>query len=252
MMNSFKAAALAAVASYALSVQAQTPAAPVVAQPIVDTPVMATPRPNADGANPMLPANTEIWLSPNAEVNTKTVKVGDKFAMSTTRDVLLGNYIVIPRGTRGTGQISMRTGKGAFGKSGKMEFEIVSVELNGRTIPTTGHYRIEGQGNTGATVGAVVAVGVFAAFVTGRSASVPTTSEFRAFTSSALPVTAGSAAAAAASAEPVKTSWTDGVKSLPAKTASGFCLDVPASYFGTGTDKYPTPTAKLPRCVDVK
>ena len=116
------------------------------------------------------------------------MKQGDKFDMSVSRDVMLGNYVVIPRGTRAVGQISYRTGKGSFGKSGKMEFEVVDVDLGGRMIPVKGHYRIEGNGNTGATVGAVVAVGVFAAFVTGHSASIAQGVEYKAYTTDALPI----------------------------------------------------------------
>lgn len=175
----------AALCFFSMGANAQTEAVPV-ASPVV--PIVAVAKPSATAPGASLPANTEVWLSPNAEVNSKRIKMGEKFDMTVARDVVLGDYVVIPRGTKGYGQISYRTGKGAFGKSAKMEFEIVDIELNGRMIPVTGHYRLEGQGNTGATVGAVVAVGVFAAFVTGRSAVIPQGTEFKAFTTSALPV----------------------------------------------------------------
>ena len=173
------------------------PTAPVVVQPSLVVPVVAVARPSASGPQAALPANSEIWVSANAEVNSKVIKQGEKFDMSVSRDVVLGDYVVIPRGTRAVGQISYRTGKGAFGKSAKMEFEIVEVDLGGRAIPVKGHYRVEGQGNTGAAVGAVVAVGVFGAFVTGHSAVVPQGQEYRAFTSDALPVTTAEATVAA-------------------------------------------------------
>lgn len=72
------------------------------------------------------------------------------------------------------------TNKGAFGKSGKMEVSFDWLDLGGRKIALTGSHRQEGEGNTGATVGAVVAVGVFAAFVTGRSASISNGQQLRA------------------------------------------------------------------------
>ena len=167
---------------------AQAPTAPIVATPSTVSPIVAIARPSATAPGAALPQNSEIWLSPNAEVNSKRIKQGEKFEMSVTRDVLLGDYVVIPRGTRGHGQISYRTGKGAFGKSAKMEFEIVDVDLGGRYIPVKGHYRVEGQGNTGATVGTVVAVGVFAAFVTGHSAVIAQGTEYRAYTTDAIAV----------------------------------------------------------------
>ena len=150
-----------------------------------------------------LPSNTEVWLSFNQELNSKKARQGDKFALSVARDVLLGDYIVIPRGTPAWGQVSYRTGKGSFGKSAKMEFDISNVELDGRLIPLAAHYRVEGHGNTGATVGAAVAVGVFSAFVTGRSAVVAQGTEYKAFTREALPVTIASAAPPIPAAQPV-------------------------------------------------
>ena len=169
---------------------AQTPAAlpAIVAQPSTVAPLIAVARPSAAAPGAALPANTEIWLSPNSEVNTKTIKLGDKFEMSVSRDVMLGDYVVTPRNTRAYGQITYRTGKGAFGKSAKMEFEIVDIDLGGRLIPVKGHYRVEGQGNTGATVGVVVAAGVLGAFVTGHSASVAAGTEYKAYTTDSIPV----------------------------------------------------------------
>lgn len=116
-------------------------------------------------------------------------KVGSTFDLTVASDVMLGNYVVIPRGTPAKGVLSYRTGKGAFGKSAKIEIDMVSINLNGRTIPVGGHYRQEGAGNTGATVGTAVAAGVFSAFVTGRSAVWAQGAEFKAFTKEAIPVT---------------------------------------------------------------
>ncbi len=184
--------------AYVLSAAAAAQGAPaVLLVPSAVAPVVAVAMPSPYEAGAALPANTEIWLSPNAEVNSKRIKSGGRFEMTVSRDVMLGNYIVIPRGTRGYGQIGYRTGKGAFGKSAKMEFDVVDVEMNGRTIPMTGHYRIEGQGNTGATVGAIVAVGVFSAFVTGHSAVIAQGTEYKGYTTNSLPVALASAAPSA-------------------------------------------------------
>lgn len=159
-------------------------AMPAMAQ-VTATPVTATIAPVltvqktvvANGS--ALPSNSDVWVSLDKPMDSRRIKQGDKFDMTVSRDVMLGDYVVIPRGTHGHGQISYRTGKGAFGKSAKMEFDLVDVQLADRTIPLAGHYRIEGQGNTGATVGAVVAVGVFSAFVTGHSATAAQGSEWK-------------------------------------------------------------------------
>lgn len=69
-------------------------------------------------------------------------------------------------------------------------------------MPLVGHFRQEGRGNTGATVGAVVAVGVFSAFVTGRSAVIEQGREFRVYTREPLDVTIPGAPSAAPAAAP--------------------------------------------------
>ena len=85
------------------------------------------------------------------------MKEDDTFRVALAQDVTIGNYVVLPRGTPGTGYVSYPTGKGAFGKSGNMEIKMRSLDLpGGRTLALDGVARREGQGNTGATVGAVV------------------------------------------------------------------------------------------------
>jgi hypothetical protein len=136
----------------------------------------------------MLPSNSDIWVSLDTELNSKKARMGDPIAFKVSRDVMVGQYVVVPRGTPATGRVTYRTGKGAFGKSAKMEFDIDSIQLASRTIPVSGHYRIEGQGNTGATVATAVAVGVFSAFVTGHSAIATQGSEWKAATKEAIAI----------------------------------------------------------------
>lgn len=138
----------------------------------------------------VLPANTEVLLRMNQEVTTKgnTWKEGDTFNMTVVHDVMLGDYVVIPKGARGVGRITWLTSKGAFGKSGKMDVEMEYVEVGGRRIDLNGTYRQEGEGNTVATVGGVILAGVFAGFVTGKSGRIPQGRELMATTESDLPV----------------------------------------------------------------
>lgn len=61
-----------------------------------------------------------------------------------SRDVFLGNSMVIPRGTPGHARITWRTGRGLYGKSAKMEFDLTDLVVAGSVVPLTGHYRLEG------------------------------------------------------------------------------------------------------------
>ncbi len=138
-----------------------------------------------------MPANTAVVVRFNDEVSSKKMKEGETFNLSTVSDVVYRGYVVIPRGSRATGQITWRTGKGAFGKSGKMDLEINGIDVEGGRINTTGKFRQEGEGNTVATVGAVWVAGPFAALVTGKSAVVPAGREVTIYTREPVTIATG-------------------------------------------------------------
>jgi hypothetical protein len=120
-----------------------------------------------------LAAGTPITLAVAVEANSSTHRAGDLIQLTVLNDVRIGDTTVIPRGTPAVGEITWRTGKGAFGKSGKIEFALRHIDLGGQHIPVSGDYRQEGEGNTIATGVAILAVGVFAGFVTGKRARLP-------------------------------------------------------------------------------
>jgi hypothetical protein len=161
--------------------------------PAATTAVPAAPLQVQQQQTNMLPSNSDVWVSLDNELNSKKARVGDTINFKVSRDVMVGQYVVIPRGTAGVGRVTYRTGKGAFGKSAKMEFDIDSIMLPTRTIAVSGHYRIEGNGNTGATVATAVAVGVFSAFVTGHSAVAAQGSEWKAATKEPILIAAATA-----------------------------------------------------------
>jgi hypothetical protein len=137
-----------------------------------------------------LAAGTPITLAVTEEVNTSTHKEGDSFKLTVLNDVSVGQTVVIPRGTPATADITWRTGKGAFGKSGKMEFELRSLDLDGKQIPLNGSFRQEGEGNTIATGVGVIAIGIFAGFITGKRARLPVGRELMSQSLQAVPFTA--------------------------------------------------------------
>lgn len=150
---------------------AETAAVPAAVPAVAAAPAIAVAAP-APGLT--LPSYTEVILTPDAEANSKKLREGHTVPMRTVFDVMHNGVVVIPKGTRGMGTVTWRTGKGAFGKSAKMEITFNELTLpNGHRLPLAGMHRQEGEGNTGAAVGAAIAVGVFGAFVTGKSAIIP-------------------------------------------------------------------------------
>src|SRR3954447_23568745 len=191
-----KLIAACGIAAGCLSAAAIAQTAPTEA--VAATPgqaVTAQPLPQV-GPGSALPSNTDIWLTLDRKLDSHDVKVGDGLGFKVARDVMLGNYIVIPRGTPANGSITYRTGRGAFGKSAKLEFDVATVSLSGHAIPVSGHFRIAGDGNTGATIGAVAAAGVIGGvFVKGRSAVAAEGSEWKVATKQPVPVEVGEAPA---------------------------------------------------------
>jgi len=179
-------ATLAACAISTSAIAQEAPPSPAPTPQVA--PLVATVAPPAPAL--VLPANTELRLTMNQDVTTKGDRwnEGDTFDLTLSHDVRVGDYIVIPQGSRGVGRITWLTNKGAFGKSGKMEIALEYVVVNGRNIPITGEYRQEGEGNTVATVGGVIAAGIFAGFITGKSGLIPQGRELVAHTRDDLPV----------------------------------------------------------------
>ena len=176
-----EAAASAAEPAAAAETAAAPAAVPAVATAV---PALAVAAP-APGL--MLPSYTEVILTPDAEANSKKLREGHTVPMRTVFDVMHNGVVVIPKGTRGMGTVTWRTGKGAFGKSAKMEITFNELTLpNGQRLPLAGMHRQEGEGNTGAAVGAAIAVGVFGAFVTGKSAIIPVGQHLMARTNESL------------------------------------------------------------------
>lgn len=172
-----------------------TPVATAAMTPQLPAP--SQPAPASPAAHVIhLPANTPITLSINAELSSRDGREGDTFPLTVVQDVLHEGHVVIARGTRAMGEVVWRTGRGPFGKSGKMEVAMRYLDMNGCRIPLEGVYRQEGEGNTGATIGAVIGAGVIGGLVvTGRSARIPSGRELPARTIDVIPFDVGPAGA---------------------------------------------------------
>lgn len=157
----------------AASAEAVVQIAPVPAAPTVAT----------------IAAGLSVPLALTAELSSSRNREGETFAMTVTQDVVSDGIVVIPRGTRAVGEITLRSGRGMFGKSGKMELSFRYLDMDGVRVPLDGTHFQAGEGNTAGTIGAVLAVGVVGGMVvTGRSANMPEGREFTARTLDALPV----------------------------------------------------------------
>jgi hypothetical protein len=125
-------------------------------------------------AGPMLRQGTEIRLVTLTELNSKRNRVGERFDMEVQESVQLNGQTVIPAGTRAVGEITLRKGKGMWGKSGKLEFRPLYVKLGDRQIRISANStRDKGKAGTAGVVAAVAFMPIAGFLVTGTSARIP-------------------------------------------------------------------------------
>jgi hypothetical protein len=134
----------------------------------------------------VLPSNSMVVLQADNSINSASLHVGSKLALSVVYDVKVGPTVLIPAGTRAEAEISWRTGRGAFGKSAKIEFDLTHLYIGDRAVGLTGHYRVEGHGAPLAALATVVAAGWPGIFVTGHSAKIEPGTQFIAYTGESL------------------------------------------------------------------
>ncbi|HYE27887.1 MAG TPA: hypothetical protein VEA61_06620 [Allosphingosinicella sp.] len=208
-MNKLHSALLAGATLLLVPSAAMAQDAPVPAPAVVETQATA---PTA--AEAVLPANTEVVLTVNEAVTSSSHRQGDKFGMTVAQDVMANGAVVIPRGTRAVGQVVWRTGKGSFGKSGKMDVRFRYIDYNGQQIPLDGRHYQAGEGRTAATVGAVVAAGIVGGLVVkGKNARIDQGREFTARTLEAIPLTVSEGGPAVIAASYVPSRVSMGVES---------------------------------------
>ena len=200
------AGATALVLPVAALAQAQ-PAAQSAVQHHAPAPAAAAPA----AVEALLPANTEVVLTLNDDVSSKSHRLADKFSLSVAQDVTVDGHVVVARGTRAVGQVTKRTGRGGFGKSGKMDVAFRYLDVGGKWIPLDGRHHQDGESKTAATVGAVLAAGVIGGLIVkGKSARMTEGREVTVRTAEAVPVmlpaTAGAPAAISARYTPMKVS----------------------------------------------
>lgn len=150
------------------------------AKPIENQPVIREDQIHRQSA--ILPAGSPIMLQMMQTVTTQggSWQVGDSFSLRVLENLCINDHVVVPRGTLAFGHVRWSTGRGLFGKPGKLEVEIDHLVLGGKEVQLTGIHRRSGTGGI-ASAGTFVAAGLFAPFITGKSGEVAEGSALQAF-----------------------------------------------------------------------
>ena len=144
-----------------------------------------------------LPADTVFKVALNDDVGSKTSQVGDPVSFTVQEDVLVGDVLVLPRGTQGSGVVTEVSRPKSFGRSGKVDVSFDQVfSVDDEAIPTVlgpeakEKLKMEAAAVGASTIGAL-ALGpiglVGGLFVKGKDAVLPAGSEL--YIQTAQPVT---------------------------------------------------------------
>ncbi|HEY0314089.1 MAG TPA: hypothetical protein VGC56_16570 [Allosphingosinicella sp.] len=169
---------------------------------LVSGAAVAQPAPAAmasTGERLVLKSGTEVPMKTIAPLSSKVNRQGDRFDLVVAEDVRVNGALVIPRGSRGVGEITHLVHKGAFGRSGKLDTRVLYVTVGDTQVKLDGHAADKGKSGTAGTVAVAVVAGVFSAFVTGKSAVLPSGSTMMGYVQSDMAMTA----IAAPSASPI-------------------------------------------------
>lgn len=172
--------------------------APVVAAEAQALPV---PVPPTD-----VPAGTLVHIRVDDNINGKTHKTGDWYAITLLQPVMFGDQILIPAGTTGRGQVVHSAKSSWGGKAGELILGARYLDYEGRQIPLRG-MKLGGVGgnNEGLAFGASVAGGLVAMplifALNGKNADIPAGMYATAKLAVALP--GDPSAVAPATADPV-------------------------------------------------
>ena len=137
----------------------------------------------------VLRQGTTLRLRTISAMNSKDIRTGQMFDLETVDDVLVDGHIVIPRGSPARGEVTFAKQKGMWGKSGKIDTQLLSVRANGVDIAIRGTASQKGDTGTAGVVGAIAFLPVAGFFVTGTSASLAAGTSFTGVVVNDMPLT---------------------------------------------------------------
>jgi hypothetical protein len=243
------------LASASVSAQVTFAPAPAPASPIA---APAT-------TNAVLRTGTPVPLRLSEELTTKgkKLRVGQRFHMEVAEPVIVQGVTVIPVGSPAVGELTDVRNKGMWGKSGHLGARILYVTVNGRQIRLSGAFDDKGvAGGVGAVAVSALVFLPAGFFMTGTSARIPAGASVKGFIDEDVPLNiaastpgpmvvgapAAPMAVAASAQTPAATDLGGGVWLMPAQTASGYCIQAPSGYVGTGSASRPAVSTERPLC----
>jgi len=150
-------------------IQAPVPQGPP--QAVQDQPPVRQVPPQVAGPAVTYPAGTGITIRTTTAIDTDRNRVGDYFTATLEDPLMMGNQILIPRGTEVKGRITESKESGRLTGSSELALELTEINASGRSYTVnTGEYTEVGSSRgsrTAKTVGGTAVLGAVIGAIAG-------------------------------------------------------------------------------------
>jgi hypothetical protein len=120
-----------------------------------------------------VPALTPVTIRLDEEISTARHRSGDRFSILVAEDVRIGEFVVIPAGSKGEGEVIHAAKPGAGGKAGELILAARFVRVGDNEIRLRSFaLGAIGKDRSGAALGTAFVAGPFAMFVRGGAVVV--------------------------------------------------------------------------------
>jgi hypothetical protein len=126
----------------------------------------------------IIPAGTRISVRTIDRIDSTTNKVGDRFQASLHEPLMVGDNVVVAKGTDVYGKLAEAKQSGTFAGKSQLRLELTGIVVNGQTVPiATGEYELTGKSRGASTAkrtvgGAVIGTLIGAAAGGGKGAAI--------------------------------------------------------------------------------
>ena len=122
-------------------------------------------------------SGTLIDLVTRDAISTKKNEKGDLLYMKVAAPVIVDSVTAIPAGTIVVAQLTRAEKRGAFGRSGKLDVQLLYAEMPGGPLRVSGTLEARGGKDAGDAAATAAAFLLLPFVATGRSAEIPAGSE---------------------------------------------------------------------------
>ena len=145
----------------------------------------------------VLRAGTRLHLVTAAGLDSKTAQVGDRLALQLNQDIVIGDKVMIPKGTAVEAVVTHADPPGRGHEPGDIVFEVRVLTVNGIVIPLKGGETMQGAFNYKQAVGLLMIpfVGPATLLARGEQATIPAGLTLAATVQADTPLTVSTAAA---------------------------------------------------------